>query len=60
MKNDVDDRRIASREHSVTKPDPDQQEKDIPDGFFIVEFAIHIDKVFFYLYQLSYRSSKFS
>lgn len=41
MKNDVDNRRIACSEHSVTKPDPDQQEKDVPCGFFIVEFVVH-------------------
>jgi hypothetical protein len=59
MKDDVHYRRIACREHSVPKPDPDQQEKDIPGGFWIVEFAVHMDKVFFYPRQFSYRSCKF-
>jgi len=59
VKNDIYHRRIAGRKHSIAKPDPDQQEKNVPGFFFVVEFISHMEKILLYWYRLSYRFYKF-
>ena len=50
MKNDVDHGRIAGRKHPVPKPDPNQEEEDVPGSFFVIEFVAHPEKIFFSLW----------